>query len=116
RSDIDVMDSLRRERLRPADVVNVVRVAAINENVTAFKVRREIGDGLVDDPRRDHQPHRPRLLELAHEACSRGRPYRLVACQIPYRLRRYVENHALMAALEKSPDHIGAHAAETDHS
>jgi hypothetical protein len=36
--------------------------------------------------------------------------------QIRDRLRRNVENNALVAALDKSPNHIGAHAAEADHS
>src|SRR5215469_5327638 len=81
-SDIDVMDSFRRERFRPAYVVNVVRVAAVDENVATLEMRREIGDGRVDDPRRDHQPHRPRFLELAHEIRSRGRPDRVVTGQI----------------------------------
>jgi hypothetical protein len=36
--------------------------------------------------------------------------------QIRDRFRRNIENHALLAALDKSPDHIGAHAAEADHS
>src|SRR5262249_3513421 len=115
-SDIDIMDSLRRDRLRPADVVNVIRVAAVDENVATLEVRREIGDRLVDDPCRDHQPYRPRLIELAHQVRSRGRPDCLVTRQIRDRLRRYVENYALMATLDKSPNHIGAHAAETDHT
>src|SRR6516164_4116157 len=37
-SDIDVMDSLRRERFCPANVVNVVRVATVDENVATLEV------------------------------------------------------------------------------
>jgi hypothetical protein len=31
--------NIRRKRLRPVDVVNVVRVATVNENVAALEVR-----------------------------------------------------------------------------
>ena len=36
--------------------------------------------------------------------------------QLLDRLRRPVEDHALMAALEKPPHHVGAHPAQSDHS
>ena len=36
--------------------------------------------------------------------------------QLLDRLRRHVEDHALMAACEQPPHHVGAHAAKSDHS
>ena len=70
---------------------------------------------LVHDRRRDHQPDRPRLLQLAHEVCERGRPDGLLLRQVFDRLRRHVEDHALMAALEQPSHHIGAHSSQSDH-
>src|SRR6516164_10748574 len=43
-SDIYVVDTLRRERSSPTDVIDVVRVAAVDENVAALEVRPEIGN------------------------------------------------------------------------
>ncbi len=110
------MDALRRERLRAADVVHVVRVAAVDQDVTALQVRQEIGDGLVDHRGRHHQPHRPRRLELVREILQRRRADGLFLGELLYRLCRHVENHALMAVPDEPPHHVGAHAAESDHS
>src|SRR5262249_12329819 len=93
----------------------VVRVAAVNDDVAALEVRHEVGNGLVYDGRRDHQPDRPRLLQLADEVGKRGGRDRLLQCQIFDRLRRHVEHHALMAAFDESPHHIGAHPPQSDH-
>src|SRR5262249_51191363 len=58
---IDVMDSLGRKLLGAPDVIYVIGIAAVDENVIAFEIRQEIGDALVHDRGRDHQPNRPRL-------------------------------------------------------
>ena len=78
-------------------------------------MRHEVGDGLVHDGRRNHQPDGARLLQLAHEVRKRGGSDRLLSRQIFDRLRRHVEDDALMAALDETPDHIGAHSAQSDH-
>src|SRR6516165_4176387 len=53
-SDIYVMDSLRGELLGAMNIVDIIRITAIDQDVAALEVRGEIGDRLVDDPRRDH--------------------------------------------------------------
>src|SRR6516162_7965287 len=42
-SDIHVVDPFRRELLGAADVVHVVRIAAVDEDVAALAVRHEVG-------------------------------------------------------------------------
>ena len=48
-------------------VVNVVGISAINQNVTGFEMRQQVGDGLVHYSRRDHQPDRARLFQLLYK-------------------------------------------------
>jgi hypothetical protein len=78
-------------------------------------VRREVGNGFVYNSRWDHEPERARLFQLAHEVRGRGRADRPFPRQIRDRLWRHIEDHALMAAFDKSPDHIGTHPAEANH-
>ena len=113
--DVHIIDPLRRKLLGAADIVHVIRVAAVDEDVAALQVRHEVGNGLVHHRGRNHQPDRPRLLQLAHEVCQRGGTNRFFPRQIFDRLRRHIENHALMAALDEPPHHVGAHSAQSDH-
>src|SRR5262245_19993895 len=46
-ADINVVDPLRHQLVGAADVIYVVRVAAVDEDVAALEVRHEVGDGLV---------------------------------------------------------------------
>jgi hypothetical protein len=61
------VDPLRREFLGAPDVIHVVGIAAVDEDVFGLKVEQKAGDGFVHGRRRDHQPDRPRLLQLGHE-------------------------------------------------
>jgi hypothetical protein len=116
RPDVDVMDALGRERLRAPEVVDVVRVAAVDHDVARLEQGLEVGDGLVDRRRRHHQPHRARLGELLHEVPERRCAGRPLACERFHRFRRHVEDHAVVAAPDEPPHHVRAHAAESDHS
>src|SRR5271157_5409796 len=86
------------------------------ENVTCLEIGEEAGDGLVDDSRRDHEPDRSGLVQLLHEVLRRRRSDRLFLDQLFHRLRRHVENHALVVCLEKPSHHVGAHSAQSNHS
>src|SRR5206468_2974908 len=48
RADVDVVNALRRKLFRAPNIVDVVRVAAIDQDVAGLDERQEIGDGLVD--------------------------------------------------------------------
>jgi hypothetical protein len=66
-SHIHVVQSLAGEFLRPADIVDVVRVAAIDHNVTGVQLRRQFVQCRIHHRRRNHQPHGPRPFELLHQ-------------------------------------------------
>ena len=95
--------------------VHVIRVAAVDKDIAALEVGHEVGDGLVHGGRRHHQPDRARLLQLAHEVGEGLGTDRFVPRQIRDRLRRHVEDHALVATLDEAPHHVGAHSAQSDH-
>src|SRR6266536_2364321 len=115
RPHVHVVNTLRPQLLRAADIVDVVRIAAVDQDVTPLQRGEEIGDGLVHHRRGHHEPDRARLVELLHEIHERGRPDRLVLHQLLHRLRRHVEDHALVAAFDEPPHHVCAHTAESDH-
>ena len=68
RPDVHVVNALCREFLRAADVVDVVGVAAVDDDVPLFEQGKKVGDRLVDDGRWDHQPDRTGFSELLHES------------------------------------------------
>src|SRR2546428_2126725 len=116
RSHIYIMDSLRREFLGAPDIVNVIGIAAVDQHVLCLKMGQEIGDSFVHHRRRNHQPDRPRLGELLYEVAQRGGANCLLFRQLRHRFRRHVEDHALMAAVEKPPRHVRAHSSKTNHA
>ena len=63
---VHVMDFLGSKVLRTADVVYVIRVAAVDENVAGFEQQQEIGDTLVYNRRRHHQPNGSGLLQFLY--------------------------------------------------
>ena len=93
-ADIDIVDALGRQLLRAADVVDVVGVAAVDQDVAGLEMRQQIGDGLVDHAGRHHQPDRARLRERLDELRQRGGADGLLLDQLGHRLRRHVEHHA----------------------
>ena len=113
---VHVMDLFGGKVLRPANVVDVIRVAAVDEDVASFEQRREIGNASVHGRGRHHQPNRPRFLQLRHEIRERRRTNRLLLNQTGDGLRRAVVDDALVPLLHEPADHVGAHAAQADHS
>jgi hypothetical protein len=67
RAHIHIVDPLRRKFLCTADIIYVVGITTINHDVSRLEVRQEVGDGFVHHRGRNHQPYRPRLLELLHK-------------------------------------------------
>ena len=114
--DVDVIDLLRREFPGTADVVHVIGITAVDEDVSCLEMGQEVGDGLVDDGRGDHEPDRSRLVQFLHEVLQRRGSGRLFLDQLFHRLRRHVEDHALVVCLEKPSHHVGAHSAQSNHS
>ncbi len=116
RPAVDVVDLLGREFPGPANVVHVVGVAAVYEDVAGLEMGQNVGDELFHKRSRNHHPDRPRILQLLHEVRERGSPNGLLLRQLLYRFGRPIEDHALMASLEKTPHHVRAHSSKTDHA
>ena len=115
RSHVHIVNSLRRKFLRAPDVVHVAGIAAVNQDVAGLQQRQQVGDELVHDCGGHHQPNCPRLLEFLHEVGERGGADGLLLYQVLHLLRRPVEDHALMAALDQPSHHVGAHPAQSNH-
>jgi hypothetical protein len=113
---VHVVHAPGRQLLRAADVIDVVGVAAVDEDVARLEVRDDGGDGLVHHRGGDHQPDRTGLRELAREILERCGTRRLVLHQVGHRLRRAVEDDAVVPPSQQAPHHVGAHPAKTDHS
>ena len=56
------------------------------------------------------------LSSFFTKSASEGGPRRFLLDQFLDRVGRPVEDHAVMASLEKPPHHVGAHPAQADHS
>ena len=101
---------------RAPDVVDVVGIAAVDEDVAGRKVREQVDNRGVHDSGRDHQPDDPRRRELVDQIGERRRRDGAVLCELLDRLRRTVEDHALMTGRKKAAGHVGAHAPESNDS
>jgi hypothetical protein len=110
------MDAFESKFLGTPDVVDVVGVAAIDENIASLERGQDIRDGLVDDRRRHHQPYRSRLLEFFHQIRQRGSSHRIFLYQFFDCSRRHIEDHAIVPISDEPAHHIGAHPAQADHS
>src|SRR5215212_4040755 len=116
RSHVDVMNTSIAQLASATNVVNVIGVAAVDDYVARTHESEELIDNGVYQRRRDHQPDCARLLELRDEVVERlGADCALVHDRL-HRFRAAVVNNTLVAAAQKAPHHVGAHAAEANHS
>ncbi len=115
-ANVDILNSLRRELFTATDVVDVVGIAAIDQNVAGLQVRRNLGDGLVHHGGGNHQPDGARLGELAYHVRERRGAYGFLLFQILNHLRRPVVHHGGVTVVQQALDHVGAHSAQTHHS
>jgi hypothetical protein len=67
RADIDVVQGLRGEVFRTPDVVDVVGVAAVDDDVASVEFCGKILQRSVDHRGGNHQPDGSRPLELLHQ-------------------------------------------------
>src|SRR5262249_33586413 len=64
RPHADIVDFFRSKFFRPANVVNVERIAAIDQRVARFEMRKQVCNGLVHNRGGNHQPNGPGSFEL----------------------------------------------------
>jgi hypothetical protein len=113
---IHVVNSFGPKLRSSPDVVDVIGVPAVDENIAGFEIGRQICNRAIDHGRRNHQPDGSRLFQLLDQILQAGGARRLLSHKLFHRFRRKVEDHGLLALFQKAPNHIGAHAAQADHS
>ena len=118
-ADVEIVDSLGSQLLGPANVVDVVGIAAVDERVALLQERRVVGNHAVGDARGDHQPHVPRRRQLGDQLLRRVGAHRLpfaLLDDLGHDLGVPVEGDARVSAARQPLHHVGTHAAQTDHS
>jgi hypothetical protein len=110
------MQTLRAKFFRTSNVVDVVGVAAVDDDVAGVELSSEIVKRAIHHRRGHHQPHGPRLLQFVYEIIERSSGSCAVVGDLFHRLRVAVENHALMAGLLQPPRHVGSHPSQSNHS
>src|SRR6185503_844283 len=93
-----------------------MRVSAVDQNIASIKLRSQFSQNAINQRRRNHQPHRPRATQLRNEIVQRSRTRRAFARECRDRLHIAIVNNALVSAAQESSHHVGAHAAESNHS
>jgi hypothetical protein len=116
RAHVHVMNPAGRKFFGTADVVDVIGIAAVDENVALFKIRQDLGDRLVHNGRRHHEPDRARRRQFVHEVLEAGRAPGVFGHQSLNGFRRPVEHNTIKPAANQPPDHIRAHSSESNHS
>src|SRR4029077_2040709 len=97
RPDIDIVDALRRQLLGAADVVDVIGIAAVDQDVAGVESGGDAGDRLVDDACGHHQPDDSWFLQLLDEVGKRSGGNGILFGHFAYRGCRHVEDHAVVA-------------------
>ena len=74
---IHIVDLARSEFLRAPDIVDVIGIAAVDQDVSRFEVRQKFSDRFVDNRSRHHQPDCARLRKLLRKVCQGSVPVAL---------------------------------------
>ena len=110
------MNALGCQVLGPANIVDVIGIAAVNQNVATLEMRQKISNCVIYRADRHHQPDHPGLGEFLDEIHERRGADGLLLHQFRHRLCGPIKHDAVMAALQQAAHHIRSHAAEADHS
>ncbi len=116
RARIHEIQLLRRQRRGAPHRVPVIRIPAVNDRVARRKMRRQQIDRLVHRrARRNHQPDRPRRLELRDQFLERINARRAFLDHAAHRRRVSIEPHDAMSAAHQPLHHEAAHLAQANH-
>ena len=114
---VAVLDALFSQLFGAANVVNVIRVSAVDQDVALAQQLLEGLNLLVHHARRNHQPHRLRRLELVHKVLERGALGRAkLGFDVGHRFRAHIEHHAAVTRLLEALDHIASHSSQSNQS
>ena len=94
----------------------VAAVAAVDDEVAVIEQFGELVDHLCGDAGGDHHPYRAWLVQCGDEIGQCGRADRALGGERLDGGGGRVEHHRLMAVVQDSPNDVGAHPTEPDHS
>src|SRR5476649_272684 len=108
RPHIDVANTFGPQFFGSPDIINIVRVASINDGVSLLHLAGKVMHSDLYRHRGHHQPDSARRLQLSHEIVERSGPRRAFVRQVLDAVRLHVEDHAFMAAPQQATHHTGA--------
>ncbi len=115
-ADIHVVNSFRLQFFGAANVVNVVGVAAVDQDIASRQLWQQVADGGIDHRRRNHQPNGARLLQFLYKIIERSCAGGAFAAQLLHACRAAVIHHAGVVIFLEPSHHVGTHPPQTDHS
>jgi hypothetical protein len=116
RTNVDVAQAMYSQHLRSSEVIDVVRVSAVDHCISGRKQRPRSLDGHVDRGRGNHQPQETRRAKFGDEFLERGGSDRPLTDERLHGLGHRIEHDALMPRLEQPAHHVSAHASQPNHS
>jgi len=109
-ADVDVVNALVFQRAGAADIILVIRVAAVDDGVAGLHETGELGYGLVGGGSGgDHDPGGARLGELRNEILHRRGAGCAFAGERADVGRVQIEHRALMTMAHQAAYHVSAH-------
>src|SRR5579885_667828 len=66
-ADIEIVNALRLQLGRAADIIDIVGIAAIDDDISLIDQRQKLGQGGINRGGRDHHPENTRLRQLIHQ-------------------------------------------------
>ena len=109
------MNAFGGEFLSASNVVDVIRITPVDDDVILFELAHQIVKRGIYHSRRNHEPDRPRLLELLDKIVERIGAGCSFAFELLHGVSATVIDDAFVAVFLQAPDHIGAHSSQPDH-
>ena len=100
RPHVDIANTLGLQFFGSPDIINIVRVASINDDVSLQHLAGKVMHSGLYRHCGHHQPDSARRLQSGDEIVERSGPRRAFVCQVLDTVRLHVEDHAFMAALQ----------------
>ncbi len=114
-SDVDVVDSLRLQCGGAANVVAVVRVAAVDDDVPRLEHLGELIDDAAGEAGGDHQPHHARALQGTGEIGQTRRARCAFGDEGGHGILIDVVDDAVVAIAHQPSHDVRAHPSQSHH-
>ena len=115
-ADIDIVQTLASQFAGAANVVVIVRVAALDDDVARLEQRHQRLQHGIHHRGRQHHPDRAWLGQGLDEVRQDRGALRALCHRHLHGIGVAVIDHAVMSGFHQSLDHVGAHAPEPDHA